>query len=98
MLSWEEGRPWVLHYLADGVTVTACKACFMFPSTGHRDKIGLSAKGEVRLEALKRHERGQHSSSVSQHEHKAACELYVQKLGSLEAQLPTEVWRRLPKV
>jgi hypothetical protein len=95
---WEEGRPWLLHYQADGETVTACKACFMYSSTGHRDKIGVSAKGLIRLEALKRHERGQISSSVPQHEHKAACELYVQKFGSLEAQLPIEAWRRLPKV
>jgi hypothetical protein len=98
MLSWEDGRPWLLHYLAEGATVTVCKACFMFPSIGHRDKIGLCAKGLIRLEALKRHERGPNSSSLLQHEHKAACELYVKKLGSLEAQLPTEVWRRLPKV
>ena len=70
----------------------------MFSSIGHRDKIGVSAKGLVRLEALRRHERGPKSSSKLQHEHKAACERYVQQLGSLEAQLPLEIWRRLPKV
>jgi hypothetical protein len=98
MPGWEKDRPWVLHYLGEGEIVTVCKACFMFPSIGHRDKIGASAKGPIRLEALKKHEHTRGSSSVLQHEHKAACELYVQKLGSLEAQLPIEVWRRLPKV
>lgn len=95
---WLTDRPWLLKYTsAQGELVVVCKARFHLHVLGHRDKIGNSTTTIVRLEALRRHERNLHDSNKEHAAHKSACDAYTKAFGSLEAPLPPETWRRLPR-